>query len=114
MLCLNEAGGPGAVIAWVIDTDAGTVISHAASNLRTTGIDPAAAVVRSAGDRASHSSRAPVGAVDDQGQLTWTVKAAGDSIKVLDRRPATLSPTSPSPRSTTRSQWRSRPSTARC
>ncbi|MBN3455489.1 hypothetical protein JNN96_15840 [Mycobacterium sp. DSM 3803] len=88
VLCLNEAGGPGAVTAWVIDTDAGTVISHAASNLRTTGIDPAAAVVRSAGDRViAFQPGTGWRGVDDQGQLTWTVKAAGDSIKVLDRRP---------------------------
>ena len=90
ILCLNESTGPGpgpaAVEAWIVDTDAGTVLSHGPSKLRTVAANPDDIAVRQVGQYAVARDAGGWRGIDDQAQLTWTVKAANDLLKTLEHR----------------------------
>lgn len=91
VLCLNESTGPGpgpaAIETSVIDTDSGAVVSHGPTKLRTVAANPDDIAVRQVGAYSvAYEPGTGWRGIDDQGQLTWTVKASGDALKTLERR----------------------------
>lgn len=88
VLCLNEFYATAPAQAWVIDTQAGTVLSHGPSTLNVAGFGAKAGTIAQVGNYAvAYEPANGWHGIGDQGQFTWTITAVDDTITALDPQP---------------------------
>ncbi|WP_133062627.1 hypothetical protein [Mycolicibacterium peregrinum] len=88
VLCLNDFYGTAPTEAWVIDTQAGTVLSRSPSALKADGFgDQAGAIAQVGLFAVAYEPGNGWHGIDDQGRFSWTVTAVDDTITALDPQP---------------------------
>lgn len=88
VLCLNDFYGTAPTEAWVIDTQAGTVVSRGPSALKADAFGDEAGKVAQVGPYVvAYEPGTGWHGINDQAQFTWTVKAVDDTITTLDPQP---------------------------